>query len=223
MPGRDQILVNGEIYHVYNRGITHQDTFIDPGDYYRALDTLVYYRPEKFSLRYSHYIRLTESTKQELSFQAQQNSVHLVDLVAYCFMPNHFHLLIQQRTEERISNFLSRFTNSYTRYFNTKRSRIGPLFQGRFKAVRIEGEEQLIHVSRYIHLNPYSAGMVNSASALSGYTYSSYPEYLGLSPYPVCQKVAVLSIVPRDVYSRFVVGHADYQRELQLIKHLLLE
>ncbi|OGD11316.1 hypothetical protein A2395_00660, partial [Candidatus Amesbacteria bacterium RIFOXYB1_FULL_47_9] len=145
MPGRDQILVNGEIYHVYNRGITHQDTFIDPGDYYRALDTLVYYRPEKFSLRYSHYIRLTESTKQELSFQAQQNSVHLVDLVAYCFMPNHFHLLIQQRTEEGISNFLSRFTNSYTRYFNTKRSRIGPLFQGRFKAVRIEGEEQLIH------------------------------------------------------------------------------
>ena len=93
-------------------------------------------------------------------------------------MGNHFHFLIKQASDNGISKFMANFTNSYTKYFNTKHQRVGPLFQGVFKAVHVDSDEQLIHLSRYIHLNPVM-GFVIKAEELKDYKWFSYPNYIG--------------------------------------------
>ena len=135
-------------------------------------------------------------------------------------MPNHFHFLLKQTAEEGIAKFMSNFQNSYTRYFNTRHNRVGPLFQGPFRAVRVETDEQLLHLSRYIHLNPYSSFVVKNIKDLEEYQWSSFKEYLGKEK-GFCQKEIVMSFFknPQD-YRKFVFDQADYQRELQKIKHL---
>jgi len=114
--------------------------------------------------------------------------------------------------------------NSYTKYFNFKRKRIGSLFQGIFKAIRVETDEQLIHLSRYIHLNPYSSYIVKSIKDLKTYPWSSLPDYLGKQKYPFLKKKFILDFFKskRD-YQEFVFNQADYQKELEKIKHLTWE
>ena len=139
-------------------------------------------------------------------------------------MPNHFHLLLEQSVDNGISNFMSKFANSYTRYFNTKNKRIGPIFQGKFKSVLVETESQLLHLSRYIHLNPYSAGLAENINQLDKYQYSSLPEYLHLTNTNYCQKDIVLSYFKqKNSYRNFVYDHADHQRNLQNIKKVMLD
>lgn len=148
----------------------------------------------------------------------------LVEILAFCLMPNHIHLLVEQILNNGVSSFMSNFTNSYTRYFNNKRNRYGHIFQGKFKAVRVETDEQLLHASRYIHLNPYGSYLVKTYEELKQYPYSSFPEYLLPKISNFCNKKKVLSHFTRgQTYQKFVTNQADYQRKLEIIKHLLLE
>jgi len=223
MPARYIPLSSGGLYHVFNRGITDQSTFIDAKDYSRARDSLTFYRSLRPPGRFSHFLRLPDSKKHEYLELLGKTKGQLVDLVAYCLMPNHFHFLVKQILDNGISTFTGQFTNSYTRYFNTRRHRIGPLFQGRFKAVHIESDEQLVHVSRYIHLNPYSSGIVHAVSDLKTYPYSSLPEYLEPSEAGVSQNGLVLDLFPHGDYWNFISDQADYQRGLASIKHITFE
>lgn len=137
-------------------------------------------------------------------------------------MPNHFHFLLKQIAEDGISNFLSKFTNSYTRYFNTKHQRVGPLFQGAFKAVHIETDEQLIHLSRYIHLNPVSSIVIPKKDLLT-YPWSSLPAYIH-SNTRIVNTVPVLNHFSSvEDYKLFQLDHISYAKELEKIKHLRLE
>ena len=139
-------------------------------------------------------------------------------------MPNHFHFLLKQRKDGGITRFLSNFQNSYTRYFNVRHQRTGHLFQGQFKAVRMETDEQLLHVSRYIHLNPYSSYLVKDFKALKDYPWSSLGEYLNLFDHKVSEKQTLLSFFSSvKKFEQFIFNQKDYQRELESIKHLLLE
>ncbi|MFH0943350.1 MAG: transposase [Candidatus Beckwithbacteria bacterium] len=224
MPGRETPLITGEIYHIINRGVTAQTIFSCQRHYQRALEIMLYYQNQNPHLRYSYFSALTFSAKTEKLNQLRKNNELLVEIFAYCFMPNHFHFLLKQLVDNGISNFLSKFSNSYTRYFNTKHNRIGPLFQGKFKSVRIESEQQLLHVSRYIHLNPYSSGVIKSKHDLYQYQYSSLPEYLSLTKKSFCQKDIILNYFKKSgTYQNFIFDQADYQRELEVIKHLVLE
>lgn len=147
----------------------------------------------------------------------------LVEIVCFCLMPNHFHFMLKQKMENGISSFVSNFTNSYTRYFNKKHDRIGPLFEGIFKAVRIESEEQLIHTSRYIHLNPVSSYLIEPEE-LENYHWSSYLEFLGFSDNNLVVKDLILDFFSSvEAYKKFVLDQVDYARQLELIKHLTLE
>ena len=139
-------------------------------------------------------------------------------------MPNHFHFLLKQQKERGISKFLSDFTNSYTRYFNARHKRLGPLFEGVFKAVRIEKGEQLMHVSRYIHLNPV-ASLIVKEEELSNYAWSSLPEYLNEHlDTEICDKEIILnSFSSRDDHRKFIYNQIKYAQDLETIKHLLLE
>ena len=224
MPGRKIPLVNNEIYHVLNKGISLQPTFLTKRDYQRALQTIFYYQNQKPPLKYSRFLSLSNKQRETILDNLRKQKLILVEIIAFCLMPNHFHFLLKQVANRGISKFISNFTNSYTRYFNTKNKREGALFKGKFKSVRIESDEQLLHVSRYTHLNPYSSYVIKTLEELENYPYSSLPEYLQRSPKGSCQKEIILDQFKNlNSYKNFVFDQANYQRELENIKHLILE
>ena len=170
MPTRPIPFINEEFYHVYNRGVNKRKIFLDSADYTRAIATLNYYLFSGHTQRFSYYTRMSNTNKEEY---IQNITNQIVSLTAYVLMPNHFHFLVTQTEEAGISNCLRLFQNSYTRYFNTKHKRIGHLFQGQFKSVHIEDTAQLLHVSRYIHLNPVVSSIIE-LTKLKSYRWTSY-------------------------------------------------
>lgn len=220
---RKVVFANNEIYHVLNRGIERRPTFTSKREHERAVLTLDFYRFQNSPLRLSKALLLKSEERERFFIELRKKGKRLVDIIAYCFMPNHFHFLIKQKAEEGTSTFLSNFTNSYTRYFNTRRKRTGPLFEGTFKAVWIETDEQLIHVSRYIHLNPVASFVIKDTN-LDVYPWSSWPEFLGTRKERLCSKEVVLDHFPsKEKYRQFVHDQIDYAKRLERIKHLALE
>lgn len=213
MPYRTTLFANDGYYHVYNRGVEKRTIFLDDSDYQRFLKTLYYYQFSELKFRFSlRNSPLNEDYEQKLK---------MVEVACYCLMPNHFHLVVRQLKDGGVQKLMQRISNSYTKYLNTRNSRVGSLFQGAFKAVPIETDEQLIHVSRYIHLNPYVSGVTQD---LNTYPYSSYFSFISRSNDLICNTQPVLSLF-KDTqdYKEFVVGHGDYARELEIMKHLLLD
>jgi len=224
MPGRKIPLITNEIYHVVNRGISLQPTFLTKKDYLRALETIFYYQNQKTSLKYSRFLNLAKQERIKLLKNLRKKRQFLAEIICLCLIANHFHLLLKQTVPDGISKFMSNFANSYTRYFNTKNSRFGPIFQGKFKAVRIESNDQLLHVSRYIHLNPYTSYVVKNLEQIKKYPYSSLPEYLDESKTNFYEKDVILNKFRHNLsYWEFLANQANYQRDLEKIKHLLLE
>lgn len=222
MPGRIVPLVDGEIYHVFNRGINRQPTFTAKKEYQRAIQTIRYYRVSTPPLRLSKFLELEKKRQIEM-LRVMELTDKLVQVIAYCLMPNHFHFLLRQTQTDGISKFLGNFQNSYTRYFNTRNQRDGSLFLDQFKAVRIETEEQLVHVCRYIHLNPYTSFVVKEFSDLEQYPWSSFSDYLQNNDSLVEPDVIMGLFKNTSVYKKFVFDQADYQRSLKEVGHLLLE
>lgn len=224
MPGRNIPLAKNEIYHVINRGIASIPTFQDKRDYSRAIETILYYQNQTPPIKYSRFLTLPLEDRQQILKDLAKQKQFLIEIIAYCLMPNHFHLILKQTTENGISKFMSNTTNSYTRYSNTKNERIGPLFQGKFKAIRVETDEQLLHLHRYVHLNPYTSYVVKTVKNLEEYPFSSLPEYLGKIKNNHCSKELILSNFKNNSsYKNFIYDQTDYQRKLEEIKHLALE
>lgn len=223
MPGRDIPLISDQIYHVFNRGVARQPTYTNKRDYRRFLDTAIFYRYLDTPIRYSKFLYLTVSDRESIQKAMAKSKKVYVEILGYCLMPNHFHFLIRQKQDGGISKYIGTLTNSYTRYFNTKNKRAGPLFQGKFKAVRIETDEQLLHVLRYIHLNPYTSYLVKSPQEIVN-TFSSLSNYLNDSSDNFIDTNTILDQFKSvKSFKRFTYDQADYQRELENIKHLILE
>lgn len=223
MPARFTPLVTDQYYHIFNRGVNKQPIFQGVRDYKRALDILEFYSFNP-KLRFSKFLLLSQEERSNFMDSLHKINDKLVDIICFCLMPNHFHLLLNQLKDNGISKFMANLQNSFTRYFNTKHERIGPLLQGQFKAVLIEDDNQLLHVSRYIHLNPYSSYVVKDIEGLIEYKWSSFPEYLGIADKEICAKKIILDHFKNTQdYKQFVFDQADYQRKLEEIKHLVLE
>lgn len=145
----------------------------------------------------------------------------IVEIVCYCLMPNHFHFLLKQVRDGSITEFVSKLSNSYTKYFNTKNERVGPLLQGEFKVVHIKRDEQLIHLSRYIHLNPLIDYFIKD---LKTYPWSSYLEYTNSSSNSVLDKEPILSqFSSPENYQQFILDQEDYAKNLEFLKHQALD
>lgn len=215
MPSRVTPLITGQIYHIYNRGTEKRRIFENRRDFLRFLDTIKYYQLKGPKIRLSHYLRLPESKRIVLGKEKS------VEIITYCLMPNHFHLTIRQLEDGGITLFMTKLSLSYTKYYNLKYHRVGPLLQGEFRSVLIETDEQFMHLTRYIHLNPVVSFLVNRPD---DYEWSSYNEYIGKSSENICAKEQVLALF-KDVqsYIEFVNDHADYARELEIIKHQIIE
>lgn len=223
MPYRKTRLVVDEVYHVFNRSIGGYPIFPQNRHYQRALDLVDFYRFNKPSLRFSHYNRLPESQKNEFMENLKQNSKR-IKIFAYCLMPNHMHFLLKQLTEKGIADFMSNFQEGYAKFFNIKEKRSGSLFQSMFKAIRIETDEQLIHVLRYIHLNPLTSYVINDIKELERYPWCSFAEYMGKINHEILDKEEILGYFPTPKSLRdFTANQVDYQRKLAKIKHLVLE
>ncbi len=224
MPGRDIPLISGEIYHVFNRGVASQPIFLQKRDYQRFLDTVSYYQNINIPLRYSKFLTLSRIERNKMFDELSKKKDFLVENISFCLMPNHFHLLLKQNDKDGISKFVGNLSNSYTRYFNTKNKRSGPLLQGKFKAVRIETDEQLLHVARYIHLNPYTSFIVKNIEALTQYPYSSLGKYLKLHDNKILNKDLIITHFKTfKLFKGFTFNQAEYQKQLGNIKHLILE
>lgn len=222
MPVRKEVFANNEIYHLLNRGLAGQPFFSSTSDYRRFLNLVSYYQHVGAGMSYSHFFRLTVDLRREAEAKLKLLPLR-VEIYAYCLMPNHFHLLLKQLTDNGINEFVSILENAYAKYMNTRTERKGPLYEGRFKAKHIETDELLLHVSRYIHLNPSTAYLISS-DKLEDYEWSSLRSYMNKGSSSLVNTDMILNIVGGyDKYFKFIFDQVSYQKQLAEIKHLLLE
>lgn len=201
MPSRNVVkeYAPDSYYHIYNRGINKQPIFKDKADYVYFLSLLKRYLSnnptiDRFGRENPHY-------KNEL------------DLLVFCLMPNHFHLLVYQHSNDKaISKFAQSITTAYTMYFNRKHKRVGRLFQSTFKASRISEDSYLQHISRYIHLNPKD---------WRRYEWSSLSYYLDGHEAEWVNPKRILDIFEGDDYEEFLKDYEDYKEMLDEIKYEL--
>ena len=218
MPGRKVPLITGRYYHVLSRSIAGYKIFRAKRDYVRMIELLKFYQILDPPFRYSHLERLED--RDAIFERLRKQGKRLVDIIAYCLMPTHIHLILKQRLANGISTFMSNALNSYTCYFNRRFKRKGPLWAGRFKNVEIESNEQLLHLTRYIHLNPVSAYLVDRPE---DWEFSSYNEFVEMmNKDRICEYRQILDIKGKK-YRKFVMSQKRYQRELAKIKSLCLD
>ncbi|MFZ2199877.1 MAG: transposase [Microgenomates group bacterium] len=185
MPAKNRYkkFVDHTYYHIYNRGVEKRQIFEDQQDYQAFLGCLKLYltSPKPVDRRFS--ITLQGPTLQDkdktIYAPSRQPSNHkkTIELVSFCLMPNHFHLMLRSIERDSMTRFMRSLGTRYSMYFNKKYERVGPLFQGTYKAVMIEHENQFLWVTKYIHRNPLPL-VNNNSKNLANYPYSSYQNYL---------------------------------------------
>lgn len=202
MPSRNVIKVDvpDSYYHVYARGASRHEIFLEDEDYAYFLSLFTRYlsKEEQRDAAGRHYAHLAEE----------------VELLAYCLMPNHFHIIYFQHEAGSISTLMRGVMTSYSRYFNRKYDRTGSLFESRYKSSRISNDMYLMHVSRYIHLNHRD---------WKSWPYSSYLDYANQRQPPEwlhANRVVEL-FYSRGKYLEFVADYEDGQRMRDAIKHEL--
>ncbi len=190
MPYRKTKFQAGQTYHLYNRGINRQPIF---------------FRDENwgyFIKRLCHYF-----------------TPELADIHTYCLMPTHYHLTVTLKTDDLSTRLMQPFSVSYTKAINRQQERVGPLFQGPFQAAWVDEDSYMMHLSRYIHLNPVAAGLT---ARPEDWAFSSYRDYIGLRDGTLPVTDLVLSQFPsRQAYREFVESYCE--EENKVIQHLLLD
>lgn len=186
-------LVKGEIYHIVTRGVGDTAIFHNKDDHYRAIFSLYEFNDSKsVTIKDRRKIRLRAKKRGIQDFSAQRKL--LVEILAFCLMPNHIHLLLRELRDGGIVKFIQKFGTGYAVYFNKKNSRKGHLF-GKFHAVPIKDDRQLQTVFVYIHANPISIvepkwkelGIKSPKKVikfLEDYKWSSYADYIGYKNFP---------------------------------------
>lgn len=176
--------VQGEYYHIYNRGNSKQKIFNDREDYLRFFSLLyVSNSSESFNL-----YDLNRNTNFNV-YEIERINL-LVDIGAFCLMPNHFHILITEKVESGIRKFMQKLSTAYSMYYNQKYKRTGGLFEGKFKSQHTNTDRHLKYLFSYIHLNPVKLiqkdwkekGIKNKKEVLdylNQYVYSSYLDFVG--------------------------------------------
>lgn len=205
----------GGIYHVCNKSIANFAIFGSSFNRNRFINVLDYYNAIHVWTSFSTVLKLKHYQHTNL---LQQKKDGLIKILSYCIMPDHYHILFKVISDSSISKYINDIENSYTRYFNLRHSRKGPLWQSSYRSVLIKTDEQLLHVSRYINLNPSSSNIVDRPDA---WEHSSYRDMIGNQS--LFQNLSEISIQSRRKYKKFVESNIEYQRNLKKIKSLLLE
>ncbi len=194
--------INNDIYHIYNRGVEKRNVFQDSGDYIRFIHHLFEFNNMNKTRNLTYHLG-----KKNINNNNNTQHELLVNILAFVLMPNHYHLLLQQKVENGVSTFMHKLGTGYTMFFNEKNERSGILFQGRFKAVHIENNIQLRYIPHYIHLNPLALTtkantLEEKISYLQKYKWSSFPDYVGKRNFP--------SVTQRDYFLNIFEGNNKY-------------
>jgi putative transposase len=203
MPSRNAIkeYANESYYHVYARGASKQKVFLEAADYHYFLGLFERY--------------LSSRQKISKSGEPYPHFKDRIKLIAYCLMTNHFHLLIYQESLNDMRDFMKSVMTSYSRHFNLKYKRSGSLFESRYKASRIDSNQYLDHISRYIHLNPRRWETYLNSS-LRFYTNGSEPEWLTTQP-------ILTMFASRGDYYAFVKDYEAMRNMLTELKYQLAD
>lgn len=200
-------LANGEIYHIYNRGTDGRKVFLEDADYFRFIHDLFEFNNDGPIINLNR--RFSKENKSAAIGNPSVNRKKrklLVDILIFCLIPNHFHLMVRQRIENGISKFMQKLGTGYTNYFNTKFERKGVLFQGKYKVKLVATDEHFMYLPHYIHLNPldlvgikWREGSVENPKEavkfLESYRWSSYQDYIGKKNFPsVTQRGFLLDV-----------------------------
>ena len=212
-------------HHIFNRGCFKQKIFRKKKDYETFIDILKYY------LRYPKLTSLTRLTKK-LEKGKRGITPKPYTLIAYCLMPNHFHLLLfQKKPSPTLSNLLRKVSVTYAMYFQQQYQHSGALFQGRFKSVKIFDNDQLLYLSKYIHLNPLKSVGSSVGSVLTQYPYSSLRDYLllnkaekdWLDSKTILKKFYSKSLNPQQKYLSFILDIKNDSQSQTILKNSTLE
>ncbi len=208
-----QTFNNDSIYHIYNRGVELRDVFLHQKDYLRFIANLYEFNSSTPALNVGYHLNKTP-IEVRLRYERREP---LVDIFAFCLMPNHYHLMLKQRVENGITVFMRKLGTGYTNYFNTKYNRVGPLFQGKFKSIYLEHEAHFVHLPHYIHLNPLDLKMpewrdgtvkdpAKALQFLVSYRWSSLPDYLGMKNFP--------TVTTREFLTECIGGPTRFKSEM---------
>jgi Transposase and inactivated derivatives len=201
---RKTIFSNNEYYHVYNRGTDKRRIFLCEADYRRFID----------GMRFFNTLTPVGHLNRNVEASPRQEDV-LVKIVAYCLMSNHFHLLLQQVNKNGLSKYLHRLLTGYTMYFNKRYDRVGVLFQGVFKSKHIKDDSYLLHLTRYIHLNPLEKLSSHNPDRnkinlfIKNYKWSSYSAYVqnkNIESVISGEEIILGQFKNRKYYQNFVLG-----------------
>ena len=217
-------LITGEVYHVFNRGAHKADVFSNDTDRDRFL-LLLYLANDSKSINLRELGLKYKGRSFADAFSAIVPEKPLVDVLAYCLMPNHFHLMLRQKIDGGISTYIKKVATAYSMYFNGQYDHSGTLFQGRFKSSHVDNEPYFRYLLSYIHLNPleliepqWKEGKLHDAARarefLTGYRYSSFYDY---TRKPVKRpERAVLSYTE---IKDFLRGQCDLEEELSVFNN----
>src|SRR3989344_7443988 len=213
--------ISGQIYHVVNRGVDKRNIFMDEDDYTRAIHNIFEFNDQNPTLNSGYLFSKAKfdiSNHIDLRNQYDKNPRKLlVEILAFCLMPNHVHFLLRPRIEKGVTTFMRKFGAGYANYFNQKYQRSGALFQGRYKSVLVNKEQHLLHLPFYIHLNPLdlkepqwrNREITSSKAAmnhLNSYRWSSYLDYIGVKNFP--------SLTQRDFLLNLFGGTASFKETM---------
>lgn len=216
---------NDYFYHIYNRGIDKRNIFMDEKDYIRFLRSM---RELNTSKVIESLYRLNQIRRREaklLRFETNRRSLAssdepLVEFIAYCLNPNHFHIMVRQSAEQGITKFMHKLSTAYTKYFNNKYNRSGSLFQETYKATQVKTDEYILYLSAYINGN----SEIHKIAKAKNYKWCSYPDYLGKRKGVLCQKNAILKDFKNIGEYKNLVGtiiKESQQRKSDIKKYLL--
>jgi len=220
---RKDELVTGQIYHIFNKSIAGFTIFNNREEFLRIVQVMKYYQVHN-EFKFSRFKELEAVEKFGFDnfFQSFSNGKEqLVQVIAYCIMPTHYHIILKQLKENGITLYLRDFQNSYSHFFNVMHKRKGPLWESKFKNIPVKSDEHLLHLTRYLHLNPVTAFLVDKPE---DWPFSSYKEYLSENNQNkgLCRWDGILDIKPSS-YRKFVNDQISYQKELGKIKKLIFE
>lgn len=197
----------GEYYHVYNRGALKSDIFREEADYTYLLSL------------FKKYLSPNQAT--DYYGRVLPNYHDKIELVAYCLMPNHYHLFVYLLEDDGLVKLMQSVMTAYGSYFNKKYGRSGRLFETQFLASRVTEEPYLLHITRYIHLNPLDIAGANYRT----YPYSSIGYFLDSKHADWVHPERVMDMTPREkqYYEAFLESYRERHDELKDIKHLLAD
>lgn len=210
----EKIYVENGYYHLYNRGVEKRKIFLNEIDIKTFLSFLKTYLSPKDIIKLREQLRdpnlgyrERRKVERELSLN---NFYEKIELLVFCLMPNHFHLLIKQKDPEMIDQFMQSLCTRYTLYFNNRHKRTGHLFEGTYKAVLVESDAQLLQLSRYIHRQAISVDINKKWWVVFP---CSFENYLGLRKTSWIHTEEILSFfsksIPNLTYENFVTGGGD--------------